>query len=67
MEQTQKDQDLLNRYLINNLDKEGVIRLKSVEFAVAFSHGKEMTPEQFAEVYESCNQFLNTINKQQHE
>jgi hypothetical protein len=55
----------IDKALAANLSPEGLLRLKAVDAAVAFSVGKSPTEKQFHEIYESIYKFLITNNKEE--
>jgi hypothetical protein len=60
---SQPSNSIIDQFLINKLKPEQVIKLKAVELSVAFSLGKDMTPDGFNQVYEECFNFLNNNNE----
>lgn len=48
----------IDNYLYNNLDKEGIIRMKAVEYTVEFLKDKSATPKAFDEAFKSVYKSL---------
>jgi hypothetical protein len=54
----------IDKALTKNLDQEGLLRLKSVDQAVAFCMDKEPTVAEFQKIYETIYKFYNNERKQ---